>query len=74
MRRINRRCTGNRKNPAAGSCVEFENIPILNDVCALYHQTVVLMRLPKEACVSQMLGEVAMNMRGCLLHSAAAPQ
>jgi hypothetical protein len=39
-----------------------ENVPILNDVSALYHQTVVLVRAPEEARISQMLGEVTMNM------------
>jgi len=71
---ISRHLCGNRMYPASGSCVEFENVPILNDVRALYHLTVVLVRPPEEARVPQLLGEVTMNMRGCILHSAAAPQ
>jgi hypothetical protein len=54
--------------------MEFENVPILNDMRALYHLTVVLVRPPEEACVPQLLGEVTMNMRGRILHSGAAPQ
>jgi hypothetical protein len=54
--------------------VKFENVPILNDVRTLYHQTVVLVRPPEEACISQMLGKVTMNMSGRILHSGATPQ
>ena len=48
---ISRHLCRNRKYPAVRSRVEFENVPILNDVRALYHQTVVLVRLPEEACI-----------------------
>jgi hypothetical protein len=71
---MSRHLCGNREYPAAGSCVEFENAAILNDVRALYHLTIMLVRPPEEACVPQLLGEVTMNMRGCILHGGAAAQ
>jgi hypothetical protein len=69
---ISRHLCGKRKYPAAGSCVEFENVPILNDVRALYHQTVVLVRPPEETCVPKMLREVTVHMRGRILHRGTA--
>jgi predicted nuclease of restriction endonuclease-like (RecB) superfamily len=54
--------------------MEFENVPILNDVCALHHHAVVLVWSPEKARILQVFGEVAMNMRGRVLHSGAPAQ